>query len=341
MNYTGVAIVIPCHNEQQTISEVIEGFRSYLPGAQIVVVDNASTDATAQVAVDAGARVIIEPRPGKGRAVRRLLSDVEAECYVLVDGDATYDASSAPTMVRLVMEDGIDMVVGRRVTLETTTAAYRRGHQLGNAVLTWIFATLFGLREITDTLSGYRVMSRRLVKSFPVASTGFEIEAELNAHAATMEVPIAEVPTHYAERPTGSESKLSTYRDGLRILRRNLHLFRDARPLLAFSVLAIPWLLVAVIGIGVPLAEYIQTGLVLRFPTLIVGCFALVMAAGTILVGMVLARATRNRTEAVRLAYLAIPSAWSQTHHAVDLSLLARRHAPQEESADHLTDQDL
>ncbi len=319
MNYSNVAVVVPCHNEEQTIARVVEDFQTQLPGAQIVVVDNASTDATTQVAKDSGASVISEPRPGKGRAVRRLLSDVEADCYVLVDGDSTYDASSAPTMVRLVLVDGIDMVVGRRVKDELATGAYRRGHQLGNAVLTWIFVRLFNLREITDTLSGYRVMSRRFVKSFPVASTGFEIEAELNAHAATMEVPIAEVPTRYTERPVGSESKLSTYKDGIRILRRNLNLFRDARPKLAFSILAIPWLLVSLVGIGVPLIEYVNSGLVLRFPTLIIGGISLIIALGVLSIGVVLARVTRNRTETVKLAYLAIPSAWSRNSGTVDL----------------------
>lgn len=306
MSFSGVAVVIPCHNEAQTIANVVESFRHALPSARIVVVDNASTDATAAVALAVGATVITERRAGKGRAVRRLFSDVDADCYVLVDGDGTYDATAAPAMVRLVQEDGVDMVVGRRVPADAAVAAYRRGHRLGNAMLSWIFSKLFNLGEITDTLSGYRVMSRRFVKSFPLASTGFEIEAELNAHAATIEVPVAEVAAPYYERPEGSESKLSTYSDGIRILRRNLHLFRDARPSLAFSLLASPWLLAGAVGVGVATVEYWQTGLVSRFPTLIVGASALLVAIVTFLVGVVLQRATRNRTEAVRLAYLAI-----------------------------------
>lgn len=304
--YSRVAVIVPCHNEEQTIGEVVAGFTTALPGASVVVADNNCTDATAAVATAHGAQVITESRPGKGFAVRRLLADIEADCYVMIDGDATYDAASAPQMVGLVLDQGIDMVNGARQTTGDVSEAYRPGHTLGNAVLTWIFQRLFGL-QIEDTLSGYRVMSRRFVKSFPTGAEGFEIEAELNAHAATLGVPIAEVQTPYYARPEGSESKLNTYRDGLRILRRNLRLFRDARPSLAFLLLSLPWLIIAGVLLWVAFAEYFATGVVTRFPSLIFGVGSLVVGLLIIITGLILERVARNRVEASRLAYLAIP----------------------------------
>lgn len=304
--FSRVAVVVPCHNEQQTIGEVVAAFSSALPGACIVVADNNCTDDTAAVARAQGAQVLNETRPGKGFAVRRLLADVEADCYVMIDGDGTYDAASAPKMVGLVLDEGIDMVNGARQSQTGDSETYRPGHTLGNAVLTWIFQRLFGL-QIQDTLSGYRVMSRRFVKSFPTGAEGFEIEAELNAHAATLDVPIAEIPTPYYARPDGSESKLHTYRDGLRILRRNLRLFRDARPSLAFLLLSLPWLIVAGVLLWIAFAEYFATGVVTRFPSLIFGVGALVVGVLIIITGLILERVARNRVEASRLAYLSIP----------------------------------
>lgn len=304
--YSRVAVIVPCHNEETTIGDVVAGFTAALPGASVVVADNNCTDGTAAVATAHGAQVITESRPGKGFAVRRLLADIEADCYVMIDGDATYDAASAPQMVGLVLDQGVDMVNGARQTAGEVSEAYRPGHTLGNAVLTWIFQRLFGL-EIQDTLSGYRVMSRRFVKSFPTGAEGFEIEAELNAHAATLGVPIAEVETPYYSRPEGSESKLNTYRDGVRILRRNLRLFRDARPSLAFFLLSLPWLIVAGVLLAIAFAEYFATGVVTRFPSLIFGVGALVVGVLIIITGLILERVARNRVEASRLAYLAIP----------------------------------
>ena len=300
-----IAVIVPCHNEEQTVAQVIKEFQEALPGALIVVVDNASTDDTAGLALAAGARVLVEPRPGKGNAVRRLFADVEADCYLMVDGDATYEAAAAPVMVSKVLDDGIDMVVGSRVTGPGAAEAYRTGHRLGNLMLTWVFQRLFELK-IEDTLSGYRAFSRRFVKTFPSMAEGFEIEAELNAHAASMGVGYAEVRTAYGARPEGSHSKLSTYRDGVRILRRNLRLFRDWKPMLSFAVLALPWLIAALI-LGVPvLAEYFSSGLVPRFPRLIVAVGFGIVAALLLTCGVLLERTTRNRTEVVRLAYLAI-----------------------------------
>lgn len=298
-----VAVVIPCHNEEASVGIVVADFAAALPGATIVVADNASTDGTADAARAAGAQVVVEPRPGKGLAVRRLLADVEADCYVMVDGDATYDAASAPALVQLVLGGGNDMVNGARAADATSAGTYRRGHALGNAVLTWIFQKLFRL-PLQDTLSGYRAMSRRFVKSFPTGATGFEIEAELNAHAATLGVPVAELQTRYGARGEGSQSKLNTYRDGVRILRRNLRLFRDARPWLAFLVLALPWALAAAPLLWIAFSEYFQTGLVTRFPSLVAGTGFLVIALVIAVSGLIMERITRNRTEVVRLAYL-------------------------------------
>jgi hypothetical protein len=255
--------------------------------------------------------VIFEPRPGKGRAMRRLFADVEADCYVMVDGDCTYDASAAPVMVRKVLHDGVDMVVGARVADQAKGAEYRRGHRFGNAVLTWIFRQLFKL-PIVDTLSGYRVLSRRFVKSFPAGARGFDVEAELNAHAAVIEVPVSEVPVRYLARPEGSVSKLSTVSDGYRILKRNLRLFRDARPTLAFGLLAAPLFILSVLLVGRAVLEYWNTGRVLYFPSLIAGVGAFVVAAELWVAGLVMERITRNRNEVVRIAYLGVPR-WSST----------------------------
>lgn len=305
--YARVAVIVPCHNEEKTIADVIDGFTRTLPGCSVVVADNRSTDRTTAVAREHGAQVLSESRAGKGYAVRRLLADVEADCYVMIDGDATYDPDSAPELVDLVLHHGVDMVNGARVVAGERTEAYRPGHTLGNAILTWIFQKLFKL-QLRDTLSGYRVMSRRFVKSFPTGAAGFEIEAELNAHAATLGVPIDEVDTPYFARPEGSESKLNTYRDGTRILRRNLRLFRDARPSLAFALLSLPWLLLAIVLLWIAVAEYLSTGLVTRFPSLIAGVGALVLAVLIVIAGLILERVARNRVEANRLCYLEYPA---------------------------------
>lgn len=300
-----VAVIVPCHNEAQTIAKVVGQFRDALPGCQVVVVDNASTDSTSDQALAAGARVLSEPRPGKGNAVRRLFADVEAECFIMVDGDDTYEAEAAPALVSMVLDDGIDMVVGARAAGTGAGEAYRTGHRFGNWLLTWVFQRLFALR-IEDTLSGYRAFSRRFVKTFPSMATGFEIEAELNAHAASTGVNYGELRTVYGSRPHGSESKLSTYRDGIRILRRNLRLFRDWKPFLSFTGLALPWFLAAIALLVPVLRDYFQTGLVPKFPSLIaaVGCFQ--VGLNLVASGALLERTTRNRIEVVRLAYLAI-----------------------------------
>lgn len=304
-----IAVVIPCLNEAEAIETVIRDARTYVPQATIVVGDNMSTDATAAVAAQAGAQIQRVQTPGKGNVVRRLLADVEADIYVMVDGDATYSLDNLAAMLQLVHNDGVDMVVGKRIEGPMRHHAYRSGHRLGNRFLTWIFSSLFRL-PLTDTLSGLRVMSRRFVKSLPTSARGFEIETDLNVHASALGCSVIEVPCAYSERLPGSNSKLRTYRDGVRILQRNLLLFRDARPVLAFSILAAPWLMASGILVGIPLVEYLDTGVVLRFPSLIAGIGTFLLGVLLVQAGLLLARTAQVRREAVTLAYLAIPR-WS------------------------------
>ena len=310
MTYEDVAVLVPCHNEARTIGQVVRGFAEHLPGARVVVCDNRSTDATAEVARAAGAIVITERHPGKGYAVRRLFSDVDADFFVMVDGDGTYDPRVAPDMIRLMREDGVDTVLAIRVAQSARGAAeYRAGHQLGNRLFSRTFSSLFDT-SYADVLTGYRAFSRRFVKSCPLLARGFDVEIELNAHGASLGMPWAEVRAPYVERIDGSESKLNTYRDGARIFRRLLRLFRDFRPALSFGV---PGLLLGLLGLVtvIPvLLTYQETGEVPRFPTLfvVIGLFlaALVLA----LVGAILDRAARDRLERNRLAYLALPAPW-------------------------------
>lgn len=299
-----VAIVIPCRDEAVTIRQVVEGFQRSMPGAAIIVCDNASTDQTASIARAAGARIIEEPRPGKGRALRRLLADVDADCYVMVDGDATYDPTTAPAMVAEVLENGVDMVVARRVS---DGSAFPGGHTLGNQMLTFVFQRLFRLR-LTDTLSGYRALSRRFVKTFPVLTQGFEVETDLNAHAASLDLRHVEIDSTYTSRPTGSHSKLGTWRDGFRILRRMFRLFRDWRPLLTFALVGLAFVAVAT-TFAVPIVvDFIETGLVERQPTLIAVAVAYLLGFGMISIGMVLERIAQMRREVTRLLYLSLPA---------------------------------
>lgn len=297
-----VAVILPCHNEEAAIVETIVAFRTALPDAIVYVYDNNSRDRTAEVAAAAGAIVRRERMQGKGHVVRRMFADVEADVYVMADGDATYDAAAAPDMVRLLLDEKLDMVVGaRRSEVE---AAYRPGHRIGNRVLTGLLARLFG-RSFGDILSGYRVFSRRFVKSFPVLSSGFEIETEISVHALELRMPVAEVTTAYAARPEGSESKLSTWRDGWRILRTIGKLYRIERPVLFFGGIGVLLALAAVL-LAAPLAiTYVETGLVPRFPTAILATGLMVLAGLSGLSGLILDTVVRGRLEVRRLAYLA------------------------------------
>jgi glycosyltransferase involved in cell wall biosynthesis len=297
-----IAVIIPCYNESQSIASVVEDFRSVLPAARIVVIDNASTDETAHVARMSGAEVILEPRRGKGNAVRRAFADVDADAYVMADGDGTYAAAAAPAMVALLFEQGIDMVIGVR-DHAGQEGAYRRGHVMGNRVLSQTFERLFDF-QMSDTLSGYRVMSRRFVKSFVFGRSGFEIEAELNVHAALLGANYAEVVTTYGTRHEDSPSKLRTYHDGVRILRRQLRLFRDLKPAKAFALLAIPWFVAALALITPPVIGYVETGLVAKFPSLIAGVGCLLVGVQVTISGLILDRVALGRLDAIRLRYL-------------------------------------
>jgi glycosyltransferase involved in cell wall biosynthesis len=300
-----IAVLLPCYNEDAAIGVTVAGFRAVLPDAEIYVYDNNSTDRTREVAAAAGAIVRTERMQGKGNVVRRMFADVEADIYIMADGDATYEAAAAPAMIAQLVSEQLDMVVGaRRSEVE---AAYRRGHRFGNALLTTMLAWAFG-RSFSDILSGYRVFSRRFVKSFPVLSAGFEIETEISVHALEMRMPVAEVVTAYAARPEGSVSKLSTYSDGWRILRTIAMLFRFERPLLFFGGFGA--LLAAVaIGLAIPLVvTFLQTGLVPRFPTAVLATGLMLLAALNGFCGLILDTVVRGRREVRRLAYLAQPA---------------------------------
>jgi hypothetical protein len=301
-----VAVLVPCFNEHAAIASVIADFRAALPDAQIYVYDNNSTDGTAEVAREAGAEVRYERRQGKGHVVRRMFADIDADIYVLVDGDATYDAASAPRMIAALLDEHLDMVVGFRV--DQARAAYRPGHRIGNRMLTGVLGTVFG-QAFRDVLSGYRVFSRRFVKTFPVLSDGFEIETELSVHALELSMPVAEIETPYFERPQGSFSKLSTWRDGFRILGSIVRLYRAEKPLRFFGLIAIVLTLLA-IGLAVPVAvTFLETGLVPRLPTAVLATGLMIVAVLAASVGLVLDTVTRGRREMKLLAYLSHPGA--------------------------------
>lgn len=302
-----IAVLVPCYNEAATIAAIVRDFRAALPGARIYVFDNNSTDDTVRIAQKAGATVRHVPTQGKGSVVRRMFADVEADAYIMVDGDDTYDASAAPSMVATLLGQGLDMVVGSRVTEER--AAYRFGHRFGNRLLTGCVSTLFG-RTFKDILSGYRVFSRRYVKSFAAHSTGFEIETELTVHALELRMPVAEVETVYKSRPPGSFSKLSTYRDGLRILLTILRLFKSEKPLGFYSLGFLTCVALSV-GLAVPLVlTWLESGLVPRLPTAVL-CTALMLFGIVLLTcGIILDAVTKGRIEQKHFAYLSVPAAW-------------------------------
>ena len=299
-----VAVLVPCFNEELTVGKTVAAFREALPSATIYVYDNNSTDRTNDVARAAGAVVRSEPRQGKGNVVRRMFADIDADIFVLVDGDATYDAEAAPRMVHRAIEENLDFVNGARVS--QSMDAYRKGHRLGNYVLTELVRDIFG-RQFTDMLSGYKVFSRRYVKSFPAMSRGFEIETELTVHALELRMPSAEEPTAYGERPSGSVSKLSTFRDGARILRLIFDLVRNERPLQFFGLVGALLILIAIV-LTIPLAEtYFQTGLVPRLPTAVLAIGLIIIGFLSFLAGLILDVVATMRSEMKRLAYLSYP----------------------------------
>lgn len=299
-----IAVIIPCYNEELTVGATVAGFLRALPQATVYVCDNNSTDRTASLAREAGAEVMSELRQGKGHAMRRMFADVDADLYVLVDGDATYDPAAAPAMIERVIAENLDFLNGARVA--EADGAYRAGHRFGNWALTSLVQFIFG-RQFSDMLSGYKVFSRRFVKSFPAMSHGFEIETELTVHALGLSMPCAEVPTTYLERPAGSFSKLKTYRDGARILRLIVDLVRNERPMLFFGVAGVVLLTLAFL-LALPVVyTYIETGLVPRLPTAIVVVGLTVTGTLSLFSGLILDMGTTARHEMKRLAYLAIP----------------------------------
>ncbi len=300
-----IAVLLPCYNEEAAIAQVIAAFRAALPGADLFVYDNNSVDGTADAARAAGAMVRREPRQGKGNVVRRMFADIEADVYVLADGDATYDAPSAPGMIERLIAEKLDMIVGARVDREE--AAYRRGHRFGNWLLSRSVADMFG-HDFSDVLSGYRVFSRRYVKSFPALSGGFEIETELTVHALELALPVAEVPTPYYARPVGSTSKLSTWRDGLRISWTIGRLYKSERPLRFFGAFG-AFLAFASVVLAIPLLiTYLNQGTVPRLPTAVLSTGLMLLACLSLTCGLILSTVTRGRREMKRLAYLAQPA---------------------------------
>jgi glycosyltransferase involved in cell wall biosynthesis len=300
---TEIAVILPCYNEQAAIGKTVRDFRAALPTAKIFVYDNNSTDRTASEAHAAGAIVRNEQRQGKGNVMRRMFADVEADIYVLADGDDTYDASVAPALIKKLVDEGLDIVTGRRV--HTEAAAYRAGHVWGNKMLTGLTAMMFNVK-LGDTLSGYRVMSRRFVKSFPFTAEGFGIETELTVHAVRLLMPMAEVDTPYKERPAGSVSKLSTYRDGFKILFTIVQMLREERPLLFFSAIGALFALVAIVLGTSIVIEFLHTGLVPRLPTALLATGLMVIAFLSVMSGLILDTVTRGRWANKRLAYLSM-----------------------------------
>ena len=300
-----IAVVLPCYNEEAAIAETVAGFRAALPGAAIYVYDNNSSDRTVAIARAAGAEVRTEKIQGKGNVVRRMFADVDADVYIMADGDLTYDPTAAPTMVAMLLDEQLDMVVGTRQ--HDAADAYRGGHVLGNKLFTGLLSSLFG-RSFTDIFSGYRVFSRRFVKSFPVLSAGFEIETEISVHALELKMPVGEIETAYGARPEGSASKLSTYRDGWRILKTIGTLYRVERPVLFYGSFAALMVATAVV-LAVPLIlTYLGTGLVPRLPTAILVTGLGIVAVLSFFAGLILDTVTRGRREMRRLAYLTYPA---------------------------------
>lgn len=296
-----IAVLIPCYNEEVAIKKVIEDFQKILPDAKIYVYDNNSTDKTAKIAKKAGAIVKYEPYQGKGNVVRRMFADIDADIYVMSDGDETYDIKKAPKLIKELIDNDLDMVVGARK--EVDLAAYRVGHRWGNVILTKIVQSFFH-QNLIDMLSGYRVFSKRFVKSFPAQSTGFEIETELTVHALSSKLPFKEIETDYYARPKGSESKLSTYKDGIRILLMIVNLIKDERPLLFFNILTILCFLSS-LWFGIPVVEeYFKTHLVQKFPRAFLSMGLMILSVISFFVGLILDSISKSRKETRRLSYL-------------------------------------
>lgn len=306
-----IAILIPCLNEGLIIGKVVSDFKSVIPEAKIYVYDNRSTDNTAEEAKAAGAIVRYEPRRGKGNVIRRMFADIEADIYVMVDGDNTYEVGIIPKLINKLLAENLDMVVGARTIKNKDDFTYRPGHQIGNIFLTNLVSYLFGTR-LTDMLSGYRVFSRRFVKSFPVLSSGFEIETELTIHALELKVPFSEEPTLYIERISGSESKLKTYRDGWRVLGTAIILFKEIKPFLFFAIISFIFAFFSIVLIVPILLTFFKSGFVPKFPTLIIAASIMLLAFLSLTCGVILDSVSRGRKEIKRMIYLNYLSAQNE-----------------------------
>lgn len=300
-----IAVVLPCHNEEMTIAAVVKEFRAELPGATVYVFDNASSDNTIAVARAAGATVYSEPRKGKGNVVRRMFADVDADIYLMADGDGTYDTSGAPELVRTLIRERVDMVVARRAGV--VEDAGRKGHAFGNKMFNQIYGLLFG-RDFSDIFSGYRAFTRRFVKSFPAISRGFEIETEMSVHASQLRIPTIEIELEYGRRPEGSDSKLHTFRDGARILRTFGLLFKETRPLAFFSIIGAMFAAASAFISWPLVVTWLETGLVPRLPTAVLSTGLMTTAFMLTACGLVLDSVSRSRIEQKRILYLAVPA---------------------------------
>ncbi|MEE2784131.1 MAG: glycosyltransferase family 2 protein [Pseudomonadota bacterium] len=314
-----IAVLVPCFNEAVTIAKVVQNFAQALPDAEIYVYDNNSSDDTVSVASAAGAIVRRERTQGKGSVVRRMFSDVEADVYVLVDGDDTYDAGRAPELIQYLLEEQMDMINASRRS--TSESVYRRGHAFGNKLITGLVSTLFGNR-FQDMLSGYRVFSRRFVKSFPALSSGFEIETELTVHALELQMPVLEIEVPYYERPENSESKLNTFRDGARIIRTIGLLLKQERPFQVFAGISIVLTLLSILAGWPVVNEYIETGLVPRLPTAVLSSALMILGFLSLACGLILDTVTRGRREFKRLHYLTFPAVSAASKQKANKTLI-------------------
>lgn len=299
-----VAVLLPCYNEETTIAGVVAGFREALPGARIVVFDNNSTDLTALRARSAGAQVVRVPHQGKGNVVRRMFADIDADIYVMADGDGTYAPEDAPLLINTLMTEHADMAVGTRRGVGED--AGRNGHAFGNRLFNALYHRLFG-RDFTDIFSGYRAFTRRYVKSFPAVSAGFEIETEMSVHASMLKLPVVEIALDYGRRPEGSASKLSTYRDGLKILWMFAMLMKETQPIRFFGAISGVCFAASLVLMAPVLAEYFATGLVPRIPTWVLSMALMMMSMLFAIAGLVLDSVARGRAEQKRMVYLSYP----------------------------------
>ena len=317
-----IAVLLPCYNEETAIAQVVLDFRRALPGSRIYVYDNNSSDNTAQQATRAGATVVPSRRQGKGNVVRQMFADIDADIYIMADGDGTYDVSAAPNLIQTLLDERADMVVGTRN--DVTIDAGRKGHAFGNNLFNKVYQTIFG-NDFTDIFSGYRVFTRRFAKSFPAMSPGFEIETEMSVHASSLRLPVIEVGTHYGVRGEGSESKLSTFRDGFKILRMIATLMKETRPFLFFSYIALGLVGLSMFSAAPVLIEYFQTGLVERMPTWVLSMTMLLGSMMVFMAGVILDSVARGRNEQKRIHYLSIAPSRGEQHNSNTLRLRERR----------------